>query len=145
MNTLVANKFYILLTCLFCVNFITFNTFSEGNLTKRAKRLNEIIIDGNNGLSINKINIETGKFYRLRITSDGKDEYIFEAPIFFRNIWIDQIVIDKKEIKPTGIYFLEYDDKGSIDLFFIALRTGSYNYGIRGYPEKKFKGQIIIK
>ena len=71
---------------------------------------------------------------------------IFLKPLFFfRNIWIDQIVIDKKEIKPTGIYFLEYDDKGSIDLFFIALRTGSYNYGIRGYPEKKFKGQIIIK
>ena len=88
MNTLVANKFYILLTCLFCVNFITFNTFSEGNLTKRAKRLNEIIIDGNNGLSINKINIETGKFYRLRITSDGKDEYIFECKDSFIKVKI---------------------------------------------------------
>ena len=53
------------------------NVNAAGQITKRAERLEEIKIDGAEGFSVSEINLETGTFYRLRITSDGKDEYFF--------------------------------------------------------------------
>ena len=121
------------------------NVNAAGQITKRAERLEEIKIDGAEGFSVSEINLETGTFYRLRITSDGKDEYFFSAPNFFNSIWFDQIVINDLEIKPTGIYGLEFDDKGSIDLFFVPIKTGKFKFSIPALERSGFVGQITVR
>jgi len=121
------------------------NVNAAGQITKRAERLEEIRIDGAEGFSVSEIDLETGTFYRLRITSDGKDEYFFSAPNFFNSIWFDQIVINDLEIKPTGIYGLEFDDKGSIDLFFVPIKTGKFKFSIPALEHSGFVGQITVR
>ena len=121
------------------------NVNAAGQITKRAERLEEIRIDGAEGFSVSEINLETGTFYRLRITSDGKDEYFFSAPNFFNSIWFDQIVINDLEIKPTGIYGLEFDDKGSIDLFFVPIKMGKFKFSIPALEHSGFVGQITVR
>ena len=121
------------------------NVNAAGQITKRAERLEEIKIDGAEGFSVSEIDLETGTFYRLRITSDGKDEYFFSAPNFFNSIWFDQIVINDLEIKPTGIYGLEFDDKGSIDLFFVPIKTGKFKFSIPALEHSGFVGQITVR
>ena len=118
---------------------------AKGKITKRAERLEEIKIDGADGFSVTEIELETGKFYRLRITSDGKDEYFFAATDFFNSVWFDQIVINDLEIKPTGIYGLEFDDSGSIDLFFVPIRTGEFEFSIPALKESGFVGRITVR
>lgn len=121
------------------------NVNAAGQITKRAERLEEIRIDGAEGFSVSEIDLETGTFYRLRITSDGKDEYFFSAPNFFNSIWFDQIVINDLEIKPTGIYGLEFDDKGSIDLFFVPIKMGKFKFSIPALEHSGFVGQITVR
>ena len=118
---------------------------AKGKITKRAERLEEIKIDGADGFSVTEIELETGKFYRLRITSDGKDEYFFAATDFFNSVWFDQIVINDLEIKPSGIYGLEFDDSGSIDLFFVPIRTGEFEFSIPALKESGFVGRITVR
>ena len=58
---------------------------AEGNLAKRADRLEPLMLDAADGFSIKRYEIETGRFYRWRITSDGREEYMLRAPELIRN------------------------------------------------------------
>ncbi|MDX1401045.1 MAG: hypothetical protein R3245_03910, partial [Kiloniellales bacterium] len=119
---------------------------AEGNLAKRAERLTPLELNAADGFSIKTYQIETGKFYRWRITSDGREEYKLLAPELMRNVWIDQVVIEDKEVKPLGgLHALEFDDEGSIDLYFIVVRPGSYPFFIEGLREQGFEGRFEVK
>ena len=93
---------------IFCVTVLLIHEASgKGNLARRAERLEELKINAEKGFSIKKYLLETGKYYRWRIISDGRDEYSFVFPKLSRNVWIGQVVIEKKEVKPFGgIYSL---------------------------------------
>ena len=119
---------------------------AEGNLAKRADRLEPLMLDAADGFSIKRYEIETGRFYRWRITSDGREEYMLRAPELIRNSWIDQVVIEDREVKPLGgIHALEFDDEGSIDLYFLVIRPGSYAYFVEGLRGQGFEGEFIVK
>lgn len=118
---------------------------AAGNLAKRAERLEPMVIDAADGFSKKVYEIETGKYYRWRITSDGRDEYRLLAPELFRNSWIDQISIDDKEVKPMGLYAVEFDDEGDMDIYFITLRPGTYEYYIPNLRTQGFAGTFHVK
>ncbi len=119
---------------------------AEGNLARRAERLEELRIDGAKGFSIKSYTLETGKFYRLRVISDGRGEYSFRFPRLSRNAWFDQIVIEDKEVKPYGgIYSLEFDEEGAIDVYFIPIRPGTYEYFVENYRESGMLGRFEIR
>lgn len=119
---------------------------AEGNLAVRAERLPPLMLDAADGFSIKTYEIETGQFYRWRIVSDGREEYKLLAPELFRNAWIDQIVIEDKEVKPYGgIYALEFDDEGEIDVFFLIIRPGRYSFYIENLRSQGFEGAFIVK
>ncbi len=121
-------------------------TAAEGNLARRAERLAELKIDAASGFSIKAYQLETGKFYRLRVISDGRDEYSFRFPELSRNAWFDQIVIEDKEVKPYGgIYSLEFDDEGEIDVYFIPIRPGTYEFFVENYRESGMLGTFEIR
>ena len=131
----------------FCVTVLLIHEASgKGNLARRAERLEELKINAEKGFSIKKYLLETGKYYRWRIISDGRDEYSFVFPKLSRNVWIGQIVIEKKEVKPFGgIYSLEFDEEGEIDVYFLPIRPGKYDFYVENYRESGMLGQIIVK
>ena len=118
---------------------------AEGNLAKRATRLDELKLDAASGFSIREYQLETGVYYRWRIESDGREEYKLLAPELFRNSWIDQISIDDKEVKPMGLYAVEFDDEGEIDIWFIPQRPGEYDFYVEGLGSQGFKGVFVVK
>ncbi len=85
------------------------------DLTKKRQNLPDLVLgneEGNDFVVENKdIELEAGKAYRLRIVAKGRQEYKFYAPEFFRYIWLNQIVIEHKEIHGGGPPdHLEFDD-----------------------------------
>ncbi len=118
---------------------------AEGNLARRAERLPPLSIDAADGFSRTSYQIETGKFYRWRIVSDGRDEYKILAPDLFKNSWIDRISIDDKSVKPAGLHAFEIDDEGEIDIFFIPIRPGTYEYYVPNLRSQGFSGAFEIK
>lgn len=119
---------------------------AAGNLAKRADRLAPLKLNAAEGFSIKSYEIETGQFYRWRIESDGREEYKLLAPELMRNSWIDQIVIEDKEVKPFGgVYALEFDDEGAIDVFFIVMRPGRYVFYVENLRTQGFEGHFLVK
>ena len=119
---------------------------AEGNLAKRAERLEALKLDAAEGFSIKTYEVETGKFYRWRIESDGREEYKLMVPELMRNAWIDQVVIEDKEVKPMGgVYALEFDDEGEIDVFFILIRPGRYPFYVENLRSQGFEGHFVVK
>ncbi len=44
--------------------------------------------------------LEAGKYYSLAIKADGSQELGLSGPEFFRNMWINEVVINDIEIRP---------------------------------------------
>lgn len=117
----------------------------EGNLASRPERLPDTEINGVDlTLSEHEYHLETGKYYRWRIVSDGSDEFAVKAPELFRNSWIDQVVIDDLEVKPMGLYSVEFDDEGTIDIWFVPIRPGRYEFWVDGYEDRGMSGDFIV-
>src|SRR5688500_7439028 len=90
---------------------------AEGNLAANATRLPDLMIDSEAlTFSETTFELETGKYYRLRIVHDGGEELAVVAPELFRNSWINQVIINDLEITPYGLYSVEFDDEGTVDV-----------------------------
>lgn len=118
---------------------------SEGDPTRRAIRLEPLVLDAASGFSVKHYIAETGVYYRWRIASDGIEEYKFLAPGLFRESWIDQVVIEEKEVKPLGLHAVEFDDEGTIDIWFIPQRPGEYAFYVEGLETQGFSGVFSVK
>lgn len=119
---------------------------AEGNLASLATRLEPLVVKGDLTFEPKEFQLETGKYYRWRIQSDGGEEFMIQAPELFRNIWINQVVIDDLEVHMSGgIYGVEFDDEGTIDIWFVPIRPGEYEYYARGYRERGMMGKFVVK
>lgn len=120
---------------------------AAGNLAAGGVQLPDLKIDTtNNKFSQNEYDIETGKYYRLNITADdGADDLAIVMPEFFRNSWIDQIVVNKLEVKAQDLYSLEFDDAGTFNISFVVLRPGVYEFWSPGQEDKGLKGKFVVK
>lgn len=118
---------------------------AEGNLAKRATRLVPLQLDAAQGFSQTNYELETGTYYRWRVISDGREEYKLLAPELFRNSWIDQVSIDDKEVKPTGLYAVEFDSDGKMDIWFLPIRPGKYRFYVEGLESQGFDGTVLVR
>lgn len=116
-----------------------------GDATRRAERLEPLSLVASEGFSIKRYEIEAGRYYRWRIESDGLEEYKLLAPELFRESWIDQVVIEDKEVKPYGLHAVEFDDEGEIDIWFIPQRAGEYPFFVEGLDTQGFRGVVVVK
>jgi hypothetical protein len=134
-------------TLLYIIAFFlaTIPALADGDPTVRATRLEPLFLNAAKGFSITSYQIESGKYYRWRIRSDGLEEYKILAPGLFRESWIDQIVIEDKEVKPYGVHALEFDSEGEIDVWFIPIRPGSYEFYVEGLASQGFTGTFVVK
>ncbi len=118
---------------------------AEGDPTRRAERMEPLVLDAAAGFSVTRYEVETGVYYRWRIESDGLEEYKLLAPGLFRESWIDQVVIEDKEIKPFGLHAVEFDNEGDIDIWFIPQRPGEYEFYIEGLETQGFRGVFVVR
>ena len=127
------------------VCLITGASSAEGDPTRRATRLEPLVLDAAQGFSVDCYRLESGVYYRWRIRSDGREEYKLVAPAFFREIWVDQVVIEDKEVKPFGLHALEFDDEGEIDVWFVPIRPGRYEFYVEGLRTQGFSGVFRVQ
>ena len=119
---------------------------SEGNLASRATRLPDMKIDSAElTLSETTFELETGKYYRWRIVHDGGEEFQIVAPDLFRNSWINQVVVNDLEVQPMGLYAIEFDAEGTIDVWFVPIRPGNYDFWVSGYRNRGLAGNFVVR
>ena len=88
--------------------------------------------------------LQSGRYYEVEFTADGSGEIGLDMANFSRAIWIDEIVIEGLEIRPFGVHSLEFDDAGTMELGFIALKPGQYDIRISGSRGETQKLNIEI-
>lgn len=119
---------------------------AEGNLASNATRLPDMLINSDDlTFSQTKFELETGKYYRWRIIHDGGEELAVVAPELFRNSWINQVIVNDLEITPYGLYSVEFDDEGTIDIWFVPVRPGEYKFWADGYEDRGLAGTFVVK
>ena len=120
---------------------------AEGDLSIRSKKL--VLNLGSDksdyDMSQKIFHMETGKAYRLEITSMGFKEYELEAEDFFRNIWIRSIEIDGIELDAPVINEIEFEREGEIEIKFVPIRPGEYDFEIERLQSKGMVGKFIVK
>lgn len=70
--------------------------------------------------------LKSGRAYEIELIADGTGELALEGAGFFRAIWINEIVINGLEIRPYGIESVEFDEAGTMEIEFIAIKPGRY-------------------
>jgi hypothetical protein len=119
---------------------------AEGNLAADATRLPDLTLDSAAlSMSWTETELETGKYYRWRIVHDGGEEFQIVAPDLFRNSWINQVVIEDLEVKPFGLHSVEFDDEGTIDIWFVPIRPGNYAFGVAGFESRGMAGTFVVR
>lgn len=91
------------------------------------------------------LRLKSGTYYTLEIKADGSQELALEGAGFFHAIWINEIVINDIEVRPLGVASLEFDDEGSAEISFIAIKPGSYDLRIPGTTGDSQRVEIVIE
>ena len=89
--------------------------------------------------------LKSGVYYEVEITSDGSQELALAGPEFFRAVWIDEVVINDLEVRPLALDSFEFDDAGTIELSFIAIKPGNFELKIPGSTGETQRVQISIQ
>lgn len=89
--------------------------------------------------------LTSGTYYEFEIEGDGSAELALEGSEFFRAIWIDEIVVNDLEIRPLGINSIEFDDAGTMEIGFVAIKPGQYFLRIPGTTGDTQRVDITIE
>lgn len=104
-------------------------------LSRSSQEMPELVLgsaDDDFAVSQNDFTLRVGQRYKWEITSAGNVEYKFHAPEFFRNVWLDQIVISDLEVQMLSPpAWLEWDAHGTIEVGFQTVNPGRYEWYIR--------------
>jgi uncharacterized cupredoxin-like copper-binding protein len=89
--------------------------------------------------------LKVGQGYRWMIRAETDFEYGVVAPQFFRNIWIRKVEVGDIEVKTATLDEIEFEDVGEAELFFVTIRPGTYEFGVRGMQERGMVGTIVVE
>lgn len=121
------------------------SVFSEGDLTRRATRLDTVIIDANTGFSNTLYTLKTGMYYRWRFQGDGRDEYTLVIPELFKHAWLERIIVEDIEIPLNTLSEFTLEGESEIDIYFIPIRQGSYQFYVEQLRSEGFDGEIVVR
>lgn len=122
----------------------SFPLLAEGNLASKPVDLPDLMLSGDLSMSQTEYQLETGKYYRINISSDGQEEFAWMAPELFRNSWVNQIVVNDLEVKAYGVYSLEFDAEGTFEMTFVPIRPGRYEFWVDGYEGRGMLGAFVV-
>lgn len=89
--------------------------------------------------------LKSGTYYEFEIEADGSQELALVGPEFFRAIWIDEIVIEGLEIRPLGLDSVEFDEAGTMEIGFLAIKPGTYYLKVPGSTGETQRLEIAIE
>lgn len=89
--------------------------------------------------------LKSGTYYEFEIEADGSQELALVGSEFFRAIWIDEIVIEGLEIRPLGLDSVEFDEAGTMEIGFLAIKPGTYYLKVPGSTGETQRLEIEIK
>ncbi len=89
--------------------------------------------------------LEAGKYYRLELIADGSAEIAISGAEFFRNVWVNEVVINDIEVRPLGLDSLEFDDEGVAEISFVTIRPGTFILRIPGTTGKSQQAIFNVK
>lgn len=117
-------------------------------VTRASKDVPELILgSAGDSFTVNQKDFEliAGQGYRWKITSAAGLEYKFATDLF-RNVWMNQIVINDLEVHMNGApAWLEFDSEGTMQVQFTTVRPGVYTWSVPDLADKGMKGTITIK
>ena len=116
-----------------------------GLLTGGAIKLEPITLSSGQPLAKGAYELESGKYYRIDINCDGSAELAISGPDFFRNVWVDEVVINDIEVRPLGVDSLEFDDEGTATISFVTIRPGTFTLSIPGTTAESQRATFIVK
>ncbi len=116
-----------------------------GLLTGGATKLDPILLSSGQPLADKPYQLEAGKYYKIDINADGSAELAIEGPAFFRNVWVDEVVINDIEVRPLGIDSLEFDDEGTATISFVTIRPGIFTLRIPGTTADSQKATFNVR
>ncbi len=116
-----------------------------GLMTGGAKKLDPITLASGKPLAAKPYELEAGKYYRIDIVADGSQELAIAGPDFFRNVWVNEVVINDIEVRPLGVDSLEFDDEGTATISFITIRPGTFELHIPGTTSDSQKAVFVVK
>jgi hypothetical protein len=118
---------------------------AQSGLVGRATDLPPIELSAGKPLAQAPYEIEAGKYYRLTIRSDGSQELALAGPEFFRNVWVNEVVINDIEVRPLGLDSLEFDAEGEATISFVPIRPGRFELRIPGTTGASQRAEFIVK
>ncbi|WP_421697244.1 copper-binding protein [Ancylobacter sp.] len=121
---------------------------AAGDLTLKPTELKPLELGLGNagyGVSETKYNLETGKAYSLELSSTGKKECAWQAPEFFKSIFLRKVEVEEVEVKAVALTEIEFEKEGEAELFFVPLKPGTFAWYCKGMEERGMKGEFIVK
>jgi len=115
-----------------------------GLLTGKT-RLEPITLASGKPLAKKPYELKSGKYYSIDIVADGSAELAISGPSFFRNVWVNEVVINDIEIRPLGLDSLEFDDEGKATISFVTIRPGRFELRIPGTTADSQRALFIVK
>lgn len=87
-------------------------------------------------LSATEFELVTGEYYRMNITSDGEEDWRFEAPDLLQNSHLRLVTVDQIEVHLQGMSFraIEIDEGGTARFSFTPIRPGTYEFFVGDVP-----------
>lgn len=118
---------------------------AQSGLLTRPIKLEPLTLSAGAPLAKAPYELESGKQYELVIESDGTAELAIHGPEFFRNVWINEVVINEIEIRPLGVDSIEFDRAGEAEITFVTIRPGSFTLQIPGTTGESQKAIFNVK
>jgi len=137
-------KLLLLVAGLFIAGNFVYAKNIKGLLHSKTT-LEPITIGAGQALAEKPYKLESGKYYKLILKSDGSREVPIVGAEFFRNIWVNQISINDIEVRPLGIDSFEFDDEGEIELTFIPIKPGKYTLGLPTAKSDRERATFIVE
>lgn len=118
---------------------------AQAGLTTRPTTLETLKLASGLPFPQKPYELEAGKYYRWTIEADGTAELGIAAPEFFRNIWINEVVVNKIEIRPLGLDSIEFDDAGKATITFVPIRPGTFTFHAPETTAEGMSGTFVVK
>ncbi len=113
--------------------------------SNNKEELDELTLSVGQPIADGPLMLKSGTAYEIEIVSDGTGELALEGAGFFRAIWINEIVINGLEIRPLGVDSVEFDDAGTMEIEFIAIKPGRYELRQPGSTGDGQRVEIVIQ
>ena len=87
-------------------------------------------------LSTADVELVTGEYYRLNVTSDGAEPWRLEVDDLLRNSHLRLVTINGIEVHLQALAFraLEFDVGGTVQFSFTPVRTGTFEFTVGDDP-----------